>query len=432
MFGLSKYGNGIGLHRIVKFCEYANIALDSFADSSIVITGSNGKGSTAKFVHSLLRRKFDKVGCFTSPHLFDLAERFVIDDVTISHREFDKYKGVALDFNDSVCKPGDYIGQFELLFLVGLQWFIHSKVRCSVWEAGIGGRYDPTRALQASVSALTSLDLEHTELLGSTKELIAYDKLDVNRCGGDTVISPSIPSHLSDRLRAYGEISGKTLHFISEYCGIHSTRIDEKLQKFTLSVLGRDNLEIALTLLGQHQVANAVTALEATRIFLEKKGRSLENNEICDGLEEVVWPGRMEQISECPNIWIDVGHTPEAIGVVVREFVSLFHTEDVVVVYGVSHNKSIAEITHIIEDNFRKVILSKAYKNGADVNVVKTQFVNKGAIIGEFSHIEDAVAFARKVALDSNKVVLVLGGLFFAIEFLTVFRGGNPKALEFF
>src|SRR5882724_5730184 len=116
MFGLGKQGNGIGFHRILRFYNYANIPRDFFSERSIVITGSNGKGSTTRFIYALLQTKFSKVGCFTSPHLVDITERFEINGTQITHAALDHYVDHVLQFNKQLIAEGDSLGAFELLF----------------------------------------------------------------------------------------------------------------------------------------------------------------------------------------------------------------------------------------------------------------------------------------------------------------------------
>src|SRR6185503_770978 len=198
MFGLSKFGDGIGLHRIERFFQQMRVDRASLSRKSIVVTGSNGKGSTSRFITAAIGATGLKVGCFTSPHLFDVRERFTLGDTMVSKEEFDRHAKTVLDFNTTQ-PEGDRIGAFEFLFLLAVLWYQEKKPDAIVWEAGIGGRYDPVRSVCAVVSALTSIELEHTEILGATEELIAYDKIDALAPGGTVVLSPGIDARLSAR-----------------------------------------------------------------------------------------------------------------------------------------------------------------------------------------------------------------------------------------
>jgi dihydrofolate synthase/folylpolyglutamate synthase len=435
VFGLGKYGNGIGLHRARRFFDDAHIPHDYFAERSIVVTGSNGKGSTTRMIYGLLQTQFAQVGCFISPHLIDVTERFEISGQQITPAELHTYKDRVLAFNASL-PDGDFMGAFELLFYVAVQWFYARQADVIVWEAGIGGRYDPTRSLAAPISALTSLDLEHTELLGATRELIAYDKLDVTRPNGESVISSSVDAALYERLRAYAAISGKTFHFIADHYQITALARLDGQQQITVQAhdgsFPTDGLTIPLQLLGQHQAENALTALDVTRRFLARHQRQLPPAEIVGALPKVTWPGRLEQISRQPNVWIDVGHTPDAITRVIEELLQRYSAQQMTVVYGVSYNKSAQQITALIETHFERVILTRAYKNGTPIQLLADTFSAPHKIIAQFDTVEGAAAYARDLASDPHSVIVVLGGLFLAIEFKVAFAGDDPQALNFF
>jgi len=434
MFGLDKYGNGIGLHRARRFFEFAHIPPNHFAERSLVITGSNGKGSTARMCYAMLQPHVDQVGCFISPHLVNLTERFEINGQQITQAEFEEYKERVLTFNRDHLPASEFIGAFELLFYIALLWFYDRDVDYIVWEAGIGGRYDPTRMLQAPISALTSIDLEHTELLGNTKELIAYDKLDVTRAGGASVISLSIDSGLLERIRAFGAVAGKQFHILADRYSIQSIDQHTIHQQIMIQSTDpqQDNFVLQIPLLGQHQAENVITAFETTRLFLARHQQALSVEAANQALQGIQWAGRMEQIATDPTIWIDVGHTPNALDRVITEFLSLYKPSEVVVVYGVSHNKNIEAITQRIEQNFETVILTQAYKNGMPVEALAATFVQSEKIIAQYPTIEQAVQSARDYAIQNDKVVIVLGGLFVAIEFKTALHGGDPQALNFF
>ncbi|HVY90915.1 MAG TPA: hypothetical protein VG942_18755, partial [Hyphomonadaceae bacterium] len=122
MYGLPKFGDGIGLNRILAFYEAKRIDTATLAKRSIVVTGSNGKGSTARFVQGALQSQGLKVGCFTSPHLFDVRERFLIGDDPIPREAFEAFARAVLDFNAAL-PEGNRMGAFEFLFLIAILWF---------------------------------------------------------------------------------------------------------------------------------------------------------------------------------------------------------------------------------------------------------------------------------------------------------------------
>ena len=165
-----KFGDGPGLQRCAAVAERLEIDLAGFGARGAVIVGSNGKGSTAAMCASVLRQTGENVGLFTSPHLFVLNERFRIGDDDISDEDLGCHwerVGAAIE-EAGVARE---IGGFEFLFLIAADWFAARLCAYTVWEAGIGGRLDPVKLIEAQHVALTALDLEHTALLGNSFSL---------------------------------------------------------------------------------------------------------------------------------------------------------------------------------------------------------------------------------------------------------------------
>jgi dihydrofolate synthase/folylpolyglutamate synthase len=162
-----KFGRGPGLERVAAIAAVLGVDLAGFGAQGAVIVGSNGKGSTAAMTAAVLRQTGASVGLFTSPHLFDLNERFRIDGEDIGDDELDHHWDRIAAAAEVAGKTQE-LGGFEFLFLIAADWFAAHACAHTVWEAGIGGRLDPVRLIEAKRVALTALDLEHTELLGIT------------------------------------------------------------------------------------------------------------------------------------------------------------------------------------------------------------------------------------------------------------------------
>lgn len=419
-FGLPKYGNGIGFRRLLAFCDAEQIDLDTIGRRSVVITGSNGKGSTARFLYQALQPSIERVGCFISPHLWKLEERFEISGERIDRAALEAYAGRILAFNHE-----DSLGAYELLFLIALLWFRDRNVQSAVWEAGIGGRYDPVRVLRSPLSTLTSVDLEHTEILGATRQLIAFDKLDATRPFGRTFISPAVDAALTPDLEAFARITDRLLTFVSRGAGIDQVTREAGGMHYTMALPGRrDRIEVTTPLLGISQVYNSATALHVAAACT-----SLNVPAAVEAIARTIWPGRLERIQEHPEIWIDVGHTPEAITVTSEALRSMFDPAKLLVVFGVSANKAVAEIASIIRRNFPNVILTQAYKMGFDAKRLATEHFDGAP---STTRIEEAADLAQTIASARGWTIAVLGGLFLAIEFGEAVRGRDPRDLDFF
>lgn len=431
MFGLPKFGDGLAIERILRFYREHRIDTARLAKRSIAITGSNGKGSTARFAAAALSGLGLSVGCFTSPHLFHLRERFVIGDAAITDADFDRHAKTVLAFSDRL-PTGDRMGAFEFLFLVAILWFEERPVDAIVWEAGLGGRYDPVRTVRASVSALTSIELEHTQILGVTEELIAFDKIDALAPGGTLVVSPSVPPGLYPRIAAYCTLSDKKPGFLADQVVVSGIANHRDGVRFSLASHDRPEQarDFSLSLIGAHQVDNAVTAARAACAWRGREPDAAAMAELLSTLAAVSWPGRLELAAENPDLWIDVGHTPNAIDRVTSAFLDIHPREKTLVAFGVSASKEVDAIAAIAANRFDHFILTSAHKAGAETPLFRDHFLGRDVTIEP--DIALAARRARERAAKEGWSVLALGGLFLAVEFEHAWRGGDPRELDFF
>ncbi|MGB0695326.1 MAG: bifunctional folylpolyglutamate synthase/dihydrofolate synthase [Rhodospirillaceae bacterium] len=427
MLGLEKFGKGIGLHRLLGFVAAQGIDLKALSSRSVVVTGSNGKGSTARLLAEGLRAQGETVGLFTSPHLRAVTERFQRDGQDMALEAFERHLATVLAYQEQVLAPqGDRMGAFEALFLVALLWFAEDPPDRIVWEAGIGGRYDPVRVLGASLSVLTAVELEHAEILGPTLELIAYDKLDAVAPGGTALIAPCVPEALLPRLRAYGQVRGITVSVLAERFTVLNQSVTPDGQRAAIQT-ETDRFDLSLSLLGGHQVSNAVTALAALhQLFPERNWADL-----AAGLTSATWPGRLQRIRTEPQVWIDVGHTPKAVSAVVEALSQMFDPSGAVLLFGVSANKAVEDIAQQLSGRFGAVILTRAHKNGLDPEALRGLFP-ADSLVAVCPSLEGGVQQALAEAQRRDAPLVILGGLFLAIEAQECLEGRDPKRLVFF
>jgi dihydrofolate synthase/folylpolyglutamate synthase len=417
MFGLAKFGDGIGLTRILRFYREFGVDTDALSRRSIVVTGSNGKGSTSRFLEAALTASGRRAGLFTSPHLFDYRERFAIGDMRISQQAFDRHAATVLAFNRRQ-PQGDRLGAFEFLFLVAILWFEEEK------PDAVGGRYDPVRTLKSRLGALTGLELEHTQILGATEELIAYDKIDAVAPGGSLVISPSVSPEHRERIETFCNLADKRPVFVGdafEFGGVHNTADGT-------SFIARGH-KATINLIGRHQVDNALTAFLAAARWLDVTPDLTEQRRLLDAISKTSWPGRLEHVATHPDLWIDVGHTPKAVDLVTSAFLDFNPREKTLIVFGVSASKDVANIAATVAGRFDHVILTRAHKAGADIASFANAFAGKQITIEP--DIVKATRLARQRAEREGMTVLAVGGLFLAAEVQHAWNGGDPAELEF-
>jgi dihydrofolate synthase/folylpolyglutamate synthase len=399
-----KFGAGPGLERCARIAECLGVDLAAFGANGAVIVGSNGKGSTAAMCAALLQQADPATGLFTSPHLLDINERFRIGDEDVSDDELGAHWDRVLGAIERSGCAGQ-IGGFEFLFLIAADWFAARGCKHTVWEAGIGGRLDPAALIRARSVALTSLDFEHTALLGDTLEKIALEKI--------AAAAPGAALFVSDAAAPAGS---SVRAAIDAYCAEHGV---------TASYMSPSPYDPPLP--GAHQRGNAVLALRLARSLAP-----LSQAQVQEGFARTRWPGRLETLSEDPLVVIDVGHTPEGVAAALAGFEAMRGDRRAVLVCGVSVDKDAAAIVSRLAPSFPTIICAAARHKGAPAAKIAAhaQAANPSVEIV----LAESVADARRLALAKahGGAVYVAGGLFLAAEFKAADLGRDPASLLFF
>src|ERR1700726_4998812 len=224
---------------------------------SVVVTGSNGKGSTAAFCAAIARGYGFWTGLFTSPHLYRFNERFQVEGADIGDDDMARLK---LRIEAAVAKisqrRGEKFGSFEALFALACLYFQEQNCDFAVFEAGIGGRYDPVRLVGAQLTCVTSVDYEHVELLGHSLELIASDKSDACASGGTIVYGENCRS-LRAHLIEYNRHRAITSLFVRDQIRIGGETASPSAQRFDFGFGDDEFRSLDTGLLGTFQFNNA-------------------------------------------------------------------------------------------------------------------------------------------------------------------------------
>ena len=232
MFDLPKYGEGVCLARMAELLELLAIDRLRLQRNSIVVTGSNGKGSTAAFCASIARAYGLRTGLFTSPHLFRFNERFQIDGAPIGEDDLMRLVArIGAAIADIAKRRGEQFGAFEAMFALACLYFQESECESAVFEAGIGGRYDPVRLAGVPVTCVTSVDYEHVELLGDSLELIVSDKSDACASGGSIIYGENCRS-LRPHIVEYNRNRKVTSLFVRDEIRIGGEAVSASGQRF--------------------------------------------------------------------------------------------------------------------------------------------------------------------------------------------------------
>jgi dihydrofolate synthase/folylpolyglutamate synthase len=440
MFDLPKYGDGICLARLAELMDMLRLSRGWLQTRSVVVTGSNGKGSTAAMCASIGRAYGLRTGLFTSPHLERFNERIRIDGVEISDEVFARLKQeVEAGMAAVADRRGERFGAFEALFALACLHFSKADCEFMVFEAGIGGRYDPVRLIGARETCVTSIDYEHVELLGNSLELIASDKSDACAAGG-TIIYGENCRPLQRHLYEHNRYRDVTSLFVRHQIEIGGESASASRQRFDFK-FGFGDYEfkgLETNLLGAVQFNNAAIAVALFLLWGQKRllSRAPEEVEsaIRAGLREAQWPGRLEVIAQDPLTVIDVGHTPDGIRQSLASLKAIHGAADWILVTGASGDKKANEIVGALAPSFDVIIATAAHHKGADAKSIAAaaRLANPAADIHVADTIEDAVRLARELAAARQRRLYVAGGLFLAIEYATASRGGRAQDLKFF
>lgn len=437
--GLPKFGHGPGLHRVRALA--ADVLATPWARGldALKVSGSNGKGSVAALLEALLREAGLRAGLFTSPHLFAFNERMRVGAVEADDAALDAAWDEVRARVDAwhARRPGDQVGAFEALTVQALHVFARAGVETLVAEAGIGGRHDPTRVIPGRVAALTSLDLEHTALLGSTLGEIACDKADLCPEGG-TLVAWVEDDEARGALGAH--CAGRGVRLIDARASgrvLRATPLPTG-QRLDLELDGDVWRDVELALRGAHQARNALVALLAAREWLRANRPGLAPADFeraarraCAGVR---WPLRCEQVGRAPDVFADVGHTPDALRALAAAVRATLPGRRLLLVAGVSRDKDAAGILAALAPLAHAAIATQAHHKGRDAGEIASALraLRPDLPIEVEADVTRAALRARERAVAEDATVLIAGGLFLAAEAVYALRGGDPRALAFF
>jgi dihydrofolate synthase/folylpolyglutamate synthase len=438
VFDLPKYGDGICLARMAELLDALAVDRTRLSRTTVVVTGSNGKGSTAAFCSGIGRAYGLRTGLFTSPHLYRVNERFQVDGADIGDDDLAQMKSrIETAIAEISQRRGEKFGSFEAMFALACLYFQERQCEFAVFEAGIGGRYDPVRLVGALVTCVTSVDYEHVELLGNSLQLIASDKSDACASGG-TIVYGENCRNLRAHLLEYNRTRAITPLFVRDQIGIGAESASTTGQRFDFQFGAYEFRLLEISLKGAFQFNNAAiaTALFLLWLRIVRPGETSRKIEpaVRSGLRGISWPGRLEMIKHEPLTVVDVGHTPDGIRQALASLKAIYGRENWILVVGVSIDKKAGEIVGALAPSFDTVICTAAHHKGMDAETiaVAVRQANPQATIHIAATIEDAVGTSQTLAASQDRKIYVAGGLFLAIEYAVVAKGGRAQDLDFF
>jgi dihydrofolate synthase / folylpolyglutamate synthase len=363
----------LGLHNISTLLESLGNPHSRY--DSVLIAGTNGKGSVAAFIESVLRRSGLKTGLYTSPHLVRIEERVRVQGSLISAEEFARLTERVKDTVDELLNsqtlsegplPLDrHPTYFEIVTAIAFSYFAERNVNVAVLEVGLGGRLDATNVVNPRVAVITNVDYDHQKYLGSRLEEIAMEKAGIIKPRSDvkagplsvvcTSDDPVVRNIVEQQCRATG---ARCIHALDE-AKVEAQPDTLGRFRMKLSFPQETALDLRSPLPGEHQVRNVIAAIRALMV-LQTEGFPIDAEDIKEGIETARWPGRLELVDGHPPIMLDGAHNiagAESLRKYCERFLS---SKCVVLLFGVMRDKDVAEIAGKLFPLASEIVLTAA------------------------------------------------------------------------
>ncbi|RQG97210.1 dihydropteroate synthase [Natrarchaeobius chitinivorans] len=427
LFGLRRFRPKPGTEstkRLLSHLEDPHESIDF-----VQIAGSNGKGSTARMLERTLREAGLSVGLYTSPHLTDVRERVRVDGRKIPQSALCEYVDSVHEYVRARGAEGESPTFFEAMTGLALWHFGREDVDVAVLEVGIGGRFDATSVVDPIASAVTSVTLEHTGIIGDTEREIARDKAHVAPADAPLVTGVSGPP-----LEAIRDVAGDVVTVGADAIDAEGTRPDVRVSyegrtNHTEAAVSIDRddwgLEATIPLLGSHQAENAGIAA-----VLSRHVAAVTDAELARGLRNAHWPGRFEVMRTDPLVILDSAHNPgacEQLG----ETLATYDYDDLRVVFGAMHDKDICGMAAALPTPDSLIATEPSLDRAENSDVLARVFEDAGSReIRTNPSVSDALATALEEA-DREDCVLVTGSLFAVAEARSRWSAtGIPKRIR--
>ena len=326
------------------------------------IAGTNGKGSTAAFLESILRQAGFRTGLNTSPHLEKINERIRVDGKEISDTDFaDTLTRIQALIEELLAagKLRAHPTYFECVTAMAFQYFAEARVDFGVFEVGLGGRLDATNILTPVISVITNIDFDHENFLGHSLGEIAAEKAGILKKGVPVVLAAQRPEAREVLLARANKLGCPIIETPLAYRIDDETLEDGCVRARITEVSSGWSARLAPQLAGRFQLQNAVNAVAAART-LSARGYRIPGNAIEEGIAAAVWPGRLEKLQSRPDIYADGAHNPGAARELAAFWEENFAGRKIFLLYGALRDKAVDEIAGVLFPHAAEVVFTEA------------------------------------------------------------------------
>ncbi|HEX7534728.1 MAG TPA: folylpolyglutamate synthase/dihydrofolate synthase family protein [Syntrophales bacterium] len=394
------------LDPISRFLESLNNPQDAYG--TVLIGGTNGKGSIAAMVASVMSHGF-RVGLYTSPHLIDVRERIRVDGDMIPQEEMDAWIEVVK------AHAKENLTYFEFLTAVAFLYFRSRKVDLAVLEVGMGGRLDATNVASPLVSVVSNISIDHSEYLGKRLEEIAWEKGGIIKDRG-VLITAVKQRRLQELLEEICRTRGATLYSIGKEIRINM----HPDGSFSYRGIGTRYNNLVCPLRGRHQKVNAAAALGVIEC-LAMKGFCVDDDAVIKGIHGVRWEGRLEVIRQSPTVLLDGAHNAGGASALYRALKEEFSFKKLIYIFGVLKDKDYETmLKKLLPLGDRLILTSPDVERAMPPEALLPfahQYVRRIDIV---KNSGDALKRALSIA-DRNDLICVTGSLYLVGEMKRVF-----------
>lgn len=401
--GTYKFGSKLGLENI-------KILLDRLGSPQnklkfVHVAGTNGKGSTCSFIHSVLVEAGYQTGLYTSPFIETFNERIRINHTLITEDELALFTNeVKLQIDLMVTEGFNHPTEFEVVTAIAMLYYVHHKCDVVVLEVGLGGRLDATNVIGTPlVSVITPLALDHTEYLGDTIEAIAFEKAGIIKQDGLTVCYPQTTSALEVIQSKCNELNNELI--VVDFSSLEVLDVTLGNLEFKYN-----NINYSLSLFAPYQAENAAVAITAIKALEAYHGFEIGDVILKLGLKKTKWIGRLEIISKTPFVIIDGAHNLHGIKALAKSLDAIKSDYKVIGLVGILKDKDYEGMIGQISPYLSAVIATKPDNPRAlSSDDLKTELIKQGIeVIYSSDHITEAVSTLYDVYDKSTEKVLFL------------------------
>jgi dihydrofolate synthase/folylpolyglutamate synthase len=405
LYSLEKFGMIFGLEKVKAILEA--IGNPHHEIQTIHIGGTNGKGSTAAMMASVLQQEGYHVGLYTSPHLIRFTERIKVDGKEIDQEEVAELtEWIRQRIEASGVTPPFTF--FDFTTAMAILYFKQKRVDLAILEVGLGGRLDSTNVVDPLLSIITNVSKDHEEVLGRTLQKIAYEKAGIIKQGRPLVTATSQPSILRIFSRICKE-KGSPFYRV----GKEFSYLPCEGGHFHYQGLHRKFWDLTVNLHGSHQILNAVTALGALEV-LDELGYLVSNEAMITGLTKVEWPGRLEMVCSSPRVFLDGAHNPAGAHVLKESLQKEFEYKRLILIIGIMKDKNYKSILQTLAPIADHLILTQPNIPRAASPVLLQKALERN---GEKAEIVEGVqrAIDRGLSMASSEDLLCITGSLYTV-----------------